>query len=47
MGQNDSDLLNLYLEVAPAAEFRGLQGECGKVVRSGIYSARLVIRRGW
>jgi hypothetical protein len=43
MGHSDSDLLNLYQEVAPAEEFRRLQGECGKAARDGIYSARLVI----
>src|ERR1039458_8733701 len=39
---SESTLLNLYLHVAPAELF-GLQRQAGKTVRSGIYSARLVI----
>ncbi len=39
----NSVLLDLYLQVAPAALFRLLQRQSGKMVRNGIYSARLVI----
>jgi len=40
---DSSVLLNLYLEVAPAELFRLLQRQSGRIVRNGIYSARLVI----
>jgi hypothetical protein len=40
---SESSLLNLYLNVAPAELFRLLQRQAGKLVRDGIYSARLVI----
>ncbi len=40
---SESAVLNLYLQVAPAELFRLLQRQAGKVVRSGIFSARLVI----
>ena len=44
MGDCDSSaLLNLYLQIAPAELFRLLQRQSGKIVRNGIYSARLVI----
>ena len=36
-------LLNLYLQIAPAELFRLLQRQSGRIVRNGIYSARLVI----
>jgi putative transposase len=36
-------LMNLYLLVAPPELFRLLQRQAGKLVRNGIYSARLVI----
>ena len=40
---SESALLNLYLQVAPAALFRLLQKQAGKVVRNGIFSARVVV----
>ena len=40
---DSSVLLNLYVQVAPAELFRLLQRQSGKIVRNGIYSARLVI----
>ena len=40
---SESALLNLYLQLAPAELFRLLQRQAGKMVRSGIFSARLVI----
>ena len=40
---SESALLNLYVQVAPAALFRLLQTQAGKVVRNGIFSARLVV----
>lgn len=40
---SETALLNLYVQVAPAELFRLLQKQVGKMVRSGIYSARLVI----
>jgi hypothetical protein len=44
MGNRDPYvLMNLYLQIAPAELFRLLQRESGRVVRAGIYSARLVI----
>lgn len=38
-----SSVLNLYVQVAPAELFRLLQRQLGKIVRNGIYSARLVV----
>ncbi len=38
-----SSLFDLYLNLAPAELFRLLQRQAGKTVRSGIYSARLVL----
>lgn len=44
MNSDDSStLLNLYVQVAPAELFRLLQRQSGRIVRNGIYSARLVI----
>lgn len=44
MADSDSSaLLNLYTSIAAPELFRLLQRESGQVVRSGIYSARLVI----
>lgn len=44
MAHSDSSvLLNLYMQIAPAELFRLLQRQSGKIVRNGIYSARLVI----
>jgi hypothetical protein len=44
MANTDSSvLLNLYVQVAPAELFRLLQRQSGRIVRNGIYSARLVI----
>jgi len=44
MANSDSAvLLNLYVQVAPADLFRLLQRQSGRIVRNGIYSARLVI----
>ncbi len=44
MADTDSSvLLNLYAQVAPPELFRLLQQQAGKIVRNGIYSARLVI----
>ena len=44
MGTCDSSVaLNLYLQIAPPELFRLLQRQCGRVVRDGIYSPRLVI----
>ena len=44
MADRDSAaLLNLYLQIAPAEMFRLLQRQSGKIVRDGIYSARLVV----
>jgi hypothetical protein len=40
---DSSVLLSLYMQVAPAELFRLLQRQSGKIVRNGIYSARLVI----
>jgi len=40
---SESALMNLYLHVAPADLFRLLQRHAGRIVRCGIYSARLVI----
>ena len=40
---DSSALLNLYLQIAPAELFRLLQRQSGKIVRNGIYSARLVM----
>jgi len=40
---SESALLNLYLHVAPTELFRLLQRQTGKIVRRGIFSARLVI----
>jgi hypothetical protein len=41
--RDPSVLMNLYLQIAPAELFRLLQRESGRIVRTGIYSARLVI----
>ena len=41
--RDSSALLNLYLQIAPAEMFCLLQRQSGKLVRDGIYSARLVI----
>src|SRR5580704_4814703 len=43
MGDRDSSVLNLYLQIAPAELFRLLQRQSGHVAHDGIYSARLVI----
>src|SRR5437016_9220922 len=44
MANSDSAvLLNLYVQIAPAELFRLLQRQSGRIVRNGIYSARLVI----
>jgi len=43
MGDRDSSVLNLYLQIAPAELFRLLQRQSGHVTHDGIYSARLVI----
>jgi hypothetical protein len=44
MAKTDSSvLLNLYVQIAPAELFRLLQRQSGRIVRNGIYSARLVI----
>jgi len=43
MGDGDSSVLNLYLQIAPAELFRLLQRQSGHVTHDGIYSARLVI----
>ena len=43
MGDRDSSVLNLYLQIAPAELFRLLQRQSGHVAHAGIYSARLVI----
>ena len=43
MGNRDSSVLNLYLQIAPAELFRLLQRQSGHVTHDGIYSARLVI----
>jgi hypothetical protein len=40
---DDCAMFSLYLQVAPAEMFRLLQGQTGRTVRNGIYSARLVI----
>src|SRR5260370_21358438 len=41
---NDSFvLLSLYIKIPPAELFRLLQRQSGRIVRNGIYSARLVI----
>jgi hypothetical protein len=43
MGDRDSSVLNLYLQIAPAELFRLLQRQSGHLAHDGIYSARLVI----
>jgi putative transposase len=40
---SETAFMNLYLNVAPAELFRLLQKQTGRIVRNGIYSARLVI----
>ena len=43
MSNDSSVLLSLYMQIAPAELFRLLQRQSGRIVRNGIYSARLVI----
>ncbi len=40
---DSSGLLDLYISIAPSELFRLLQRQSGKIVRNGIYSARVVI----
>src|SRR5580704_11565875 len=43
LDMDSSEILSLYVQVAPGEMFRLLERQTGKTVRAGIYSARLVI----